>query len=216
MKLYTVVIIVSLANSSLACSVSPGTNNNASTVTASPTVLATTPTAAATVALASPTAPATTLATTPTAVATTAIASDTAKPKPGHWEGQPAVSFDLASNGHIENFSMTVPFGTDQNGPETCTVTLDDIAVVSHEFVFSKGGTISKSALDFLAAIGQLPTPVVTQTTDTGATIEAQRIIGTFESAVTVTGTYMIQICEDRWNVSAGELPTWKAAWAHS
>ena len=46
--------------------------------------------------------------------------------KPGHWEGKPSVSFDVATGGKIRNYKMVAPFGV--LASQTCTIQVDEIA----------------------------------------------------------------------------------------
>jgi len=134
--------------------------------------------------------------------------------KSGHWEGDHAVSFDLSSDGHITNFTMTVPFDYGQNGSlENCTVTPDDFTVVNNSFDVTKGVAITQNTLSFAGAIG-LPTPIVTQTSGSNdMTIEAHRITGTFVTPTSITGTYSVQVCGSNFRTYTEDKPIWNAAW---
>jgi len=45
----------------------------------------------------------------------------------GHWEGEPSVSFEVTSDGHIRNFKIVAPFGV--LAGQYCTIEIDEIAV---------------------------------------------------------------------------------------
>ena len=43
--------------------------------------------------------------------------------------------------------------------------------------------------------------------------VNEKHIDGKFNSATILTGAYTITICENQWNQSTGETPTWSAEW---
>jgi hypothetical protein len=59
------------------------------------------------------------------------ISQQSATPKAGHWEGEPALSFDVTESGEIQNLEMTVPFPVG-----SCTITIDTIDQEGSEYVF--------------------------------------------------------------------------------
>ncbi len=110
---------------------------------------------------------------TPTATAIpspTATPTEDPRPKPGHWKGEPSVSFDLAANGEITNFSMKLKLAF-----STCTVSSQAPIYVQEDwktFQFVFGDTSLE---------------------------DANLIRGTFTSRTTLTGSYSSSIiCIDR------------------
>jgi len=51
----------------------------------------------------------------------------TTAPRPGHWEGEPSVSFDVTSDGNIRNFRIVAPFGVLSG--QYCTIEIDEVLV---------------------------------------------------------------------------------------
>jgi hypothetical protein len=110
------------------------------------------------------------------------------KPKVGHWEGEPSVSFDVTNEGNIRDFKIVAPFG----GGSECTINLTEDIVIESDGTF----TFSSS----LTAVGSIE----------------NRISGKFDGDTTVTGTYLFDFCGSGENVTVRFLSneeTWSAEW---
>jgi len=155
----------------------------------------------------------------PTATSTPIPSTPTPTPRPGpkagHWEGEPSVSFDVTTDGVIHNLSMTVLFGKNNIGLDrTCKITLKVINVEADgTFIFTEWveNTDTLRAFIDLGATMGIPTPEATQTAS-GEMIAGTIISGKFNSATTLSGTYIVRTCEGGINISDSQ-PTWSAEW---
>ena len=134
------------------------------------------------------------------------------QPKPGHWQGESSIFFEVASNGEIRNLTMSaaLPLATCDIKAEKVTVDPDG------KFVFSR--LIKEDQYwpgsDRASLKKKGVWPKVVKTKD-GPMIEVIRITGKFVSPNKVTGTYRILACEDQqflWKKGEG-TEKWDARW---
>ncbi len=117
------------------------------------------------------------------------------RPKTGHWEGDPSVSFEVTDDGNIHNFNMAYSVGamTCYIKAEKIDVEKDGGFVVKNfipdaDYKFPEG--ITKEERDKLYR----PAAV---TIGKNKMVEVQSITGRFDSTSTVIGNFRILVCKD-------------------
>jgi hypothetical protein len=114
---------------------------------------------------------------------TTACSTTPPTPKAGSWDGKPDVVLEIAQDGKIENFQITVPFP-----PSTCTLTATAIPIQA-----DGAFTITWSIPEFQGAF-------------------ENTVTGKVENDSRLTGPYLVQNCRNSVQSPASK-GTWTAAW---
>lgn len=130
-------------------------------------------------------------------------------PEAGHWEGEPSVSFEVTNDGVIRDFSMRASMGMD-----TCAITANEIPIeADHTFAISEWRELTDGLRSFIASgVGRGTVAPATKQFGSGEMVESKRIAGQFDTANTLTGSYLITQCEDRIQTVV-KVPTWNAEW---
>ena len=138
----------------------------------------------------------------PKSKVSTERATEYYRPKVGHWEGEPSVSFEVAPDGDIGNFKMKAFLGTTRCSIEITALPVandgsfgvkEDISEKQYwlpENLTSEERNARKAELKGKA--GYWPETV---TMEDEVQVEARRIAGRFESADTVAGRFRILVC---------------------
>jgi len=131
--------------------------------------------------------------------------------KPGHWtnevgtEGFTNVSFDLADDGNISNFTMVASIGTPQ---QECTIKIDQL-----QMQVNKDGTFLISHFMTYADLSEQVGPAVMSIVaiPTGQPYEVLHISGN-TTDTSMDGTYKIGVCGTTLYFGQNTGP-WKAQW---
>jgi hypothetical protein len=144
-----------------------------------------------------------------TAPNTVQTARPTNGPKAGHWEGDPSVSFDVLADGTVQNFKITASAGV----MDTCKLDGAQAKVDGKSLVLSEWMDYTDSMRAFIVnGVGQGAKQPGTKKGANGELLESKHIEGIFDTPETVSGTYLITICEDS-IYTIVKLPTWSAKW---
>lgn len=130
-------------------------------------------------------------------------------PKSGHWEGEPSVSFDIGSDGSLQNFQMAASAGQDTCNMEAQGIKVEDDGT----FVISEWQELSAGLRGFIdhgVSLGAVKP--ATRQGDSAEMVESKHVDGKFETPETVSGSYLVTTCEDKMYTTV-KVPTWNAAW---